>query len=103
GDGADFGVALGDRSHEADLDRLADGDVPVLVDRRRGGVGAEALDQGRVDAAVHEAVGLAQLVAQLDAGARVVRIESYPLGTDVVVKGRRFLNRFLAPHCRAPY
>jgi hypothetical protein len=102
GYGADFGVAGADRAQEGDLDRLTDADHPVVVDGDGGGVGAEALDQARVDAAVEDPVGLAQLVADGDPGAGVVGLELDPLGTDVGVEvGGRNLTGLR--HRRGPY
>ena len=56
--------------------------IPSLHHRQRRGARADALDQGRHDAAVEEADRLAQLVAHLQPDPGVVGIVVEPLGAD---------------------
>ena len=97
-----LGVAGADRAHEADRDRLAQRRHPVAVDGQRRRPRADALDQARHHAAVHQAERLAQVVADRHPGAGAVGIVAEPLGADQAVEVR-LQPAWVVRHRRAPY
>ena len=100
--GVDVRVSLGNRPHEVDRDRLAHRRHAVAQHGQRGGARADALDQGRDDATVHQPDRLAQLLAHRDPHPSVLRIVIEPLRPDqrVEVRGE---STWVVSHRRAPY
>ena len=68
----DLGVPLDDRAQEAEADRLAHRPHPLSDDLQRGRPRADTLNHRQHHAAVHQPERLAQLVAELDPGARLL-------------------------------
>lgn len=77
----DFDRAFDDWAEEADVDRLAEGRHPVAKHRERGCARADALDQAGDHATVQGAEGLAELLANLQPNACVLRVVVEPLGS----------------------
>ncbi len=82
GAGADFGVPAVIGRRKLTLIDWPIAIIPVAVDGQRGRPRADALDQGRVDAAVDDPEGLAQLVADGDPGAGVLGVVVEALGAE---------------------
>src|SRR5260221_12441103 len=98
----DFGMAPGYWPHEADADRLPHRGHPVLEHGERGCTGADALDERRHHASVHQPDRLAQLVANRNPRPSVLGVVIEPLGPDQSVEMGEEARRIIR-HPRGPY